>query len=115
MSKTIQFQVLADARLLIDNPQDWCKGTFAIGKGGRPLVSGSPRALKHCAVSAIMLAARRTVADRREADRIAESVIGMMAPAGSDARAAQKYIWGINDSQGHAAVLELFDTALATC
>jgi hypothetical protein len=115
MSKTVQYQILAEARLLIDDPQDWCKGTFAIGKTGRPLVSGSPRAIKHCAVSAIMLAARRTVANRRDADRIAESVLAMMAPAGSDARAAQKYIWGINDSQGHAAVVELFDTALAMC
>ena len=113
MSKPIQYFVLSEARLLIDNPQDWCKGTFAIGKSGRTLVSGSPRAVKHCAVSAIMLAARQHVAKKRDAERIADSIIAMMAPAGSDARAAQKYIWSINDSQGHAAVIDLFDTALA--
>ena len=113
MSKTIQYQVLAEARLLIDDQQDWCKGTFAIGKTGRSLGSGSPRAVKHCAVSAIMLAARQHVAKKRDAERIADGIMAMMAPAGSDARAAQKYIWSINDSQGHAAVLDLFDTALA--
>lgn len=115
MSKSIQYQILAEARLLIDDPQDWCQGTFAVGKTGRTLVSGSSRAVRHCAVSAIMLAARRTVPNRHDADRIAESVMAMIAPVGSDARTAQKYIWSINDSQGHAAVLQLFDTALATC
>jgi hypothetical protein len=113
MSKTIQYQILAEARLLISDPQDWCKGTFAIGKTGRTLVSGSPRAVKHCAVSAIMLAARRTVGKKREADQIAERVMALIAPAGSDPREAQKYIWSINDSHGHEAVIELFDTALA--
>ena len=113
MSKSIHYQILAEARLLIDDEQDWCKGTFAIGKTGRTLVSGSPRAVKHCAVSAIVLAARRTVPNKRDADRIADSVMAMIAPSGSDARTAQKYIWTINDTQGHAAVVDLFDTALA--
>ena len=113
MSKPIQFFILSDARLLIDDPQAWCKGTFAIGKSGRTLSSGSPRAVKHCAVSAIMLAARQHVSKKRDAERIADGIMAMMAPAGSDARAAQKYIWSINDSEGHGAVLDLFDTALA--
>jgi hypothetical protein len=113
MSKTIQYQILAEARLLIGDEQNWCKGTFAIGKTGRTLVSGSPRAVKHCAVSAIMLSSRRNIAGKRDADRMAESIIVSMAPAGSDPRTAQKYIWTINDTHGHAAVMELFDTALA--
>ena len=39
----------------------------------------------------------------------------MIAPLGSDVRTAEKYIWSINDLHGHAAVVDLFDTALAGC
>lgn len=113
MSKTIQYQVLAEARLLIGDQQDWCQGSFAVGKTGRSLVSGSSRAVKHCAVSAIMLAARQAVPNKKEAERIAEGIMARIAPSDCDARAAQKYIWTINDRDGHAAVLDLFDTALA--
>ena len=79
MSKPIQYFVLSEARLLIDNPQDWCKGTFAVGKSGRSLVSGSPRAVRHCAVSAIMLAARQHVPKKRDAERLADTIMAMMA------------------------------------
>jgi hypothetical protein len=76
-------------------------------------MAGSPRAVQHCAVSAIMLAARRTVRGRGEAERIADSVMSMMAPKGKSGASAQEYIWSINDRHGHAAVIDLFDTALA--
>jgi hypothetical protein len=113
MAKSLQFHILAEARLLIDDSEHWSSGRFAVGKTGRTLASGSPRAVKHCAVSAIVLAARRCVAKKREADRIADGIMLMIAPVGSDARSAEKYIWSINDRHGHAAVVDLFDTALA--
>jgi hypothetical protein len=113
MSKPLQYQILAEARLLIEDADGWCNGRFAVGKTGRTLSSGSPRAVKHCAVSALVLAARRNVSKKRDADRIADNIMLMIAPAGSDVRAAEKYIWSVNDIHGHTAVLELFDTALA--
>lgn len=113
MAKPLQYHILAEARLLIDDAGDWCSGRFAVGKTGRTLSSGSPRAVKHCAVSAIVLAARQSVRKKQDADRIADSILLMIAPLGSDARTAEKYIWSINDLHGHAAVIDLFDTALA--
>lgn len=113
MAKPLQYHILAEARLLIGDSEDWCSSRFAVGKTGRTLASGSPRAVKHCAVSAIVLAARRSVPKKRDADKIADGVMLMIAPLGSDARTAEKYIWSINDVHGHAAVLDLFDTALA--
>ena len=113
MAKSLHYHILAEARLLIDDTKDWCSGRFAIGKTGRTLTSGSPRAVKHCAVSAIVLAARRCVPKKRDADRIADSIMLTIAPVGSDARMAESYIWSINDRHGHAAVMDLFDTALA--
>ncbi len=113
MAKPLQYHILAEARLLIDDAEDWCSGRFAVGKTGRTLSSGSPRGVKHCAVSAIVLAARRSVRKKQDADRLADSIMLMIAPLGSDARIAEKYIWSINDRYGHAAVMELFDTALA--
>jgi hypothetical protein len=113
MAKPIQYQILAEARLLIDDSKHWCEGKFAVGKSGRPLIAGSPRALQHCAVSAILLAARRTVRKRQDADRIAESIMSGMAPVRRRAGSAQEYLWTINDRHGHTAILDLFDTALA--
>jgi hypothetical protein len=113
MAKSLQYHILAEARLLIGDSEDWCSGRFAVGKTGRTLGSGSPRAVKHCAVSAIVFAARRSVAKKRDADRIADGIMLLMAPLGSDVRTAEKYIWSVNDLHGHAAVMDLFDTALA--
>jgi hypothetical protein len=113
MAKPIQYQVLAEARLLIGDPGRWCQGRFAVSRTGRTLVSGSQRAAQHCAVSAIMAAARRTAASRADANRIADSIMLGIAPHGSDPAAAQRYIWTINDRHGHEAVKDLFDTALA--
>jgi hypothetical protein len=115
MARSLQYLILAEARSLIEDSEGWCRGTFALGKTGRTLASGSPRALKHCAVSAIVLAARRCVPKKRDADRIADGIMLMIAPLGSDVRTAEKYIWSINDLHGHAAVVDLFDTALAGC
>ena len=113
MSKSIQYQVLAQARLLIQDPEFWAEGEFAVSRTGRTLTVGSPRAVRHCAVSAIVLAARQTVGSKKEGDRIAESIMSAIAPVSGNSRDAQMYIWDINDRHGHAAVLDLFDTALA--
>jgi hypothetical protein len=113
MSKPIQYQVLAEARLLIQNPVHWCSGDFAIGSDGSRLSAGSPEAAQHCAVSAIELAARGFAANAFDAQHIANSVMSMLAPVGSTADEAQEYVWSINDFDGHAAVIDLFDTALA--
>ena len=112
MAKPLQYHILAEARLLIGIGR-LVQRRFAVGKTGRTLGSGSPRAVKHCAVSAIVLAARRSVPKKRDADRIATASCSTIAPLGSDARTAEKYIWSINDLHGHAAVMDLFDTALA--
>lgn len=113
MSKPIQYQVLAEARLLIQDPAKWCSGDFAIGSDGSSLPGGSPEAAQHCAVSAIQLAARSFATSDLDALHIADGVMGMLAPAGSTADEAQEYVWSINDCDGHAAVIDLFDTALA--
>jgi hypothetical protein len=113
MSGPIQTFILAEARRLIEQPETWCQGAFAVGTSGRRLVRGSPRAARHCALSALTLAARSCVPKRREADQLVAGIVTWMAPADVTYDQAERYVWSINDRHGHAAVLDLFDTAVA--
>jgi hypothetical protein len=113
MSGPIQTFIIAEARRLIEQPDNWCQGAFAIGTSGRRLVRGSQRATRHCALSALTLAARNCIPNRREADAMVASIVEWMAPANVSFDQAERYVWSINDRHGHAAVLDLLETAAA--
>lgn len=109
MTTTVQKQVLINARALIADPAHWIRGTLACNANGRKVDWSDPSATKWCAQGAIYRAAYDLVADQKEATRIGNEVAKSLCP--------NPWFRGclpaINDIRGHAAVLKVFDKALA--
>jgi len=109
MATTVQKQVLINARALIADPAHWTMWMLACTEKGRPVTWHDPSARRWCAVGAIHRAAYDLVGDRRQAMRIANEVVNNVYPHAWYRRGLP----AVNDSQGHTAVLGLFDKALA--
>jgi hypothetical protein len=114
MTTTIHKQVLADARALIADARRWTSGTPACDANGRRVGWEDPAATRWCALGALRRAAYDLVADRDQAIGIGNAVVSRLCPAGSSFTwYLHGYLPGINDMQGHAAVLALLDNGLA--
>jgi hypothetical protein len=100
MTLTLRQQVLRDARALIANQTHWTRGVLSRAASGRPVMWYDQEACRWCAVGALNRAAYDLVGDRERAAQIADEVLVACFPA--------NLTW-INDTQGHAAVLELFN------
>ena len=105
MSKPLNMTILERARTLIAEPDRWCRGSYARGKGGASVSVRDPSAQRYCAMGALLLAAYETTGDVGQADELAYSLARSLSETGS--------LVFINDRQGHDAVLALFDKALA--
>jgi hypothetical protein len=104
MSQTLHHQVLIRARSLIARPAQWTRRVLASSRTGHPVLWHDQQACQWCALGAINRAAYDLLGDRQRAEEIADEVIATCFPANMS--------W-INDTEGHAAVLGLFDGALA--
>ena len=109
MTTTVQQQVLINARALIADPSHWTVGTLATTARGHPVAWHAGTARKWCAQGAIYRAAYDLIGDQKKAMRIGNDVMKSICPT--------RWLSGaglatINDSQGHAAVLAVFDKAL---
>ena len=109
MTTTVQKQVLINARALIANPQHWTTRTLACGADGRHVEWHDRSASKWCAVGAIYRAAYDLVGNQKEAMRIGDKVANSICRR----RWFGTALPTVNDAQGHAAVLAVFDKALA--
>jgi hypothetical protein len=105
MSKPVSIRMIEKARELIAEPEHWCRGSYARGKGGASVPVMDRSAQRHCAMGALILAAFEVTGDVRRATELADSVSRMISKTGS--------LVFVNDHQGHAAVLVLFDKAIA--
>ena len=110
MATTIQKQVLIDARALIADPARWTMWMLASTERGRPVAWHDRSARRWCAVGAIHRAALDLIGNRSQAVRIANEVIAGIAPLAS----VRGSLPAVNDAEGHAAVIVLFDRALAS-
>ena len=108
MTTTVQKQVLINARTLIANPAHWTNGTLARTADDHYVDWYDRSAAKWCAQGAIYRAAYDLVGDQKEATRIGDEA------AKSIYRPCWRFasLHNINDRQGHAAVLAVFDKAL---
>ncbi len=106
MSKLVPLIVIQRARDLISDEQNWCYGTHARGRGGFPVSVKHPDARRFCAMGALLRAASEVCSTAKDADNLAKDIANMISPSGS--------LVFINDHRGHAAVLSLFDQAIAT-
>jgi hypothetical protein len=106
MSKPVTVTIMERAREVIADPEHWCRGSFARGRGGVSVSVGDVSARRYCAIGAIILAALEITGDTSRARELACSVATKISETGS--------LVVVNDHQGHAAVLALFDKAIAS-
>ena len=109
MTTTVQKQVLINARALIADPAHWTSCTLARTADDDVVDWYDRSATKWCAEGAIYRAAYDLVGDRKEATRIGNEVANSILPR----RWLSRTLPNINDGRGHAAVLAVFDEALA--
>jgi len=105
MAKPIRAQVLERARALIADERHWCPGDLARDAMGFPVNPTDSDARQRCALGALVAAAREFTSDPDLAHRLATT--SMRPLVGATA------LTHFNDSEGHAAVLDLFDMAIA--
>jgi len=106
MSKPIPLLIIQRAREIIGDEQRWCRGSLARGKTGASVNVHDSSARRFCAMGALMLAASEFCPDDIEAGNLAYAVGKIISPTGS--------LVFVNDYQGRAAVLSLFDVAIAS-
>jgi hypothetical protein len=109
MTTTVQKQVLINARALIADPAHWTRGALARSADDNYVDWYDRSATKWCAQGAIYRAAYDLVGDQNEATRIGNEV------AKNIYRPSWRFVSlpNVNDRQGHAAVLAVFDKAVA--
>jgi hypothetical protein len=110
MTRTVQTQVLINARALIAEPAHWTRATLARTADDRRVGWDDPSASKWCALGAIYRAGHDLLGDVDEATRIGKEVAQSICPPGSSL--LREDLATVNDRRGHAAVLGVFDKAL---
>lgn len=105
MAKAIRVQILERARALIADERHWCSGQFALDARRLAVDPTGPSAVQRCAVGALIAAAHEITRDPALAHQLAAT--SMRPLVGATA------LTHINDAEGHAAVLKLFDQAIA--
>ena len=98
---------LKKARKLIEKPENWCQGAFARDGRGAATDVGSRDACRWCARGAI----RENTRDNWMLESLAFEALVLAVPKGTSMNSPVLF----NDEPGrkHAAVLRLFDKALA--
>lgn len=105
MAKPLRVQVLERARSLIEDERHWCPGDLARDAMGFPVSPTDASAEQRCALGALLAAAHAFTGDPELAHRLAATAMRPLVGATSLAH--------INDAEGHAVVLQLFDLAIA--
>ena len=104
MSKPITRHVIERARMLIEDESQWCRGTLARDERGWQVDPTDTTARQRCAFGALVAAAFELIGDIKRAHDLANV-------AAREIRCTSSLI-NTNDTEGHAAVLALFDKAL---
>ncbi len=105
MAKPLKLQLIEKARELIADEENWCRGYLAIDRNGFLTDPSSSEARKRCALGALIAAAHQFTSNTRWANELACNALRPVYGSNTVVLA--------NDHKGHAAVLALFDEALA--
>jgi hypothetical protein len=105
MAKPLKLQVIERAKELIQDERHWCREYLAINDYGLAADPTSERALRRCALGALLAAAYHFTNNRTSARHLAFNALRPLCGGNTVAR--------VNDHQGHAAVLALFEEAIA--
>jgi len=101
---SVEIEVIRRAREIISDPTKWTQGTYARDKYGNCTDPGMENACRWCALGAVVQASIELGVD----DGIGSASVDRLIDA------AGGPVTTINDNQGHAAVLALFDKAIAS-
>jgi hypothetical protein len=105
MSKPLKFQIIERAKELIRDERHWCRGYLAMDASGYSADPTSKEAARRCALGALTAAAYQLTNDRVRAYELALNALRPLRGSNT--------VVLTNDHRGHAAVLALFDEALA--
>jgi hypothetical protein len=97
-------EILIKARALISKPENWCQGSYAIDALGESTPSFSKTAVKFCALGAL----RKIKTDLGGVEIFGCELV-LRAVVGTPD------IPSFNDRADHAAVLDMYDKAIANC
>ena len=98
-------EVLIKARELISDPNNWTAHAYARDAKGERVEINSPAACKFCALGAV-----QRVIGRPHDPSLSRKAWNALHEQTSDYSVAS-----VNDNEGHAAVMEMFDKAIAEC
>jgi hypothetical protein len=105
MARPLQIEILERARALIEDEARWCRDHIALDASGVSVFPTNPGAVKRCALGALIAAAYELTHDHDAADHLAYQALRPHCGTST--------LIYINDTTGHAGVLELFDTVIA--
>jgi hypothetical protein len=105
MAKPLKLMIIERAKELIQDERHWCRGSLAIDAYGDSTDPTSKEAVKRCAFGALIAAAHQLTNSRSRSYELAGNALGPLCGTNS--------VILTNDHQGHAAILALFDEAMA--
>jgi hypothetical protein len=105
MAKPLKFQIIERAKELIQDESRWCRGYLAMDASKDSADPTSTVAVRRCALGALMAAAYQLTNHRVRAYELALNALRPLCGSNT--------IVMTNDHRGHAAVLALFDEAMA--
>ena len=105
MAKPAQLLILERARALIEDGRHWCPGDLARDARGFSVSPTDSNAEQRCALGAILAAAYQFTGDLDRAQEVA--MVAMRPVIGATS------LTHVNDAEGHAAILNLFNLAIA--
>jgi hypothetical protein len=98
-----EIAIIRRAREIISDPKRWTQGTYARDKDGAAIHPYDDSATCWCALGALARAAIELNAQPGDGSAATDRLINC----------SQRFVGSVNDHDGHAAVLSLFDKALA--
>ena len=105
MARPLQIQIIERARALIEDKAHWCRNHAALDATGVSVFPTSTSAVKRCALGALIAAVYELTDDQDAADLLAYEALRPHCGTST--------LIYINDTTGHAAVLELLDKVIA--
>ncbi len=105
MAKPLKLQIVERAKELIQNERHWCRGYLALDASGGSADPTDERAVRRCALGALIAAAYQLTKDMVLARQWAEKAL--LPVCGST------MLIVMNDHRGRTAVLTLFDDLMA--
>jgi hypothetical protein len=105
MAKPLKVQIIERAKQLIQDEQHWCRGDLALDSRRISTDPNSTNAVQRCAMGALVTAAYELTQNQSSGSYLAFSALRPFC--------GYQDIIRLNDERGHAAVLALFDQAIA--